>query len=137
MGLHYSAGAGQSLFSHRLLRTMWKSSRYILDAFAGEYDGRLLLESNGPNEAGIFRRLDKLRDRCFPDDPASGAHRAYEAVDKEKDRSGCLLCLSVLALVAAIIKTYAMKALSQVSDYTCRSRPARIQPCFYADSSKR
>ena len=93
MGLHYSAGAGQSLFSHRLLRTMWKSSRYILDAFAGEYDGRLLLESNGPNEAGIFRRLDKLRDRCFPDDPASGAHRAYEAVDKEEDRSGVLTVL--------------------------------------------
>ena len=93
MGLHRSAGAGQFLVSHRLLRTMWKSSRYILDAFAGEHDGRLLLESRRPNEAWIFRRLDKLRDRCFPDDPASGTHRAYEAVDQEENRSGLSIVL--------------------------------------------
>jgi hypothetical protein len=38
---------------------------------------------------------------------------------KKKFGLACLLCLSVLALVASIVKTYAVKALSQVSDYTC------------------
>ena len=45
---------------------------------------------------------------------------------KKKIGLGCLLCLSVLALAASIVKTYAVKALSQVSDYTCRSRSAYI-----------
>jgi hypothetical protein len=40
---------------------------------------------------------------------------------KKKVGLACLLCLSVLALVASIVKTYAVKALSQVSDYTCMS----------------
>lgn len=34
-----------------------------------------------------------------------------------------LLCLSVLALVAAIVKTYEAKALSEVTDYTCVLSP--------------
>ena len=38
---------------------------------------------------------------------------------KKKVGLACLLCLSVLALVASIVKTYAVKALSQVTDYTC------------------
>lgn len=37
---------------------------------------------------------------------------------KNKIGLASLLCLSVVALVAAIVKTYAVKALSQVSDYT-------------------
>jgi len=38
---------------------------------------------------------------------------------KRKISVALLLCLSVLALVAAIVKTYEAKALSEVMDYTC------------------
>jgi hypothetical protein len=38
---------------------------------------------------------------------------------KKKIGLASLLCLSVLALVASIVKTYAVKSLSQVTDYTC------------------
>lgn len=39
---------------------------------------------------------------------------------KRKIGLACLMCLSAIALVASIVKTYAVKALSQVSDYTCK-----------------
>ncbi|KAI9695654.1 MAG: hypothetical protein M1820_008501 [Bogoriella megaspora] len=35
-----------------------------------------------------------------------------------KIATGCLLCLSILAMVASIVKTYEAKALSEVFDYT-------------------
>lgn len=39
---------------------------------------------------------------------------------KRKIGLAFLLCLSVLALAAAIVKTYEAKALSEVSDYSCK-----------------
>lgn len=39
---------------------------------------------------------------------------------KRKIGLGLLLCLSIVALAAAITKTYEAKALSEVSDYTCK-----------------
>lgn len=40
---------------------------------------------------------------------------------KKKIGLAFLLCLSILALTAAIVKTYEAKALSQVADYSCKS----------------
>lgn len=40
---------------------------------------------------------------------------------KKKFGLVCLLCLSIVALAASIGKTYEAKALSQVSDFTCKS----------------
>lgn len=40
---------------------------------------------------------------------------------KKKIGMGLLLCLSVLALTAAIVKTYEAKALGEVADYSCES----------------
>lgn len=37
-----------------------------------------------------------------------------------------LLCLSVLAMVASIVKTYEAKALSEVLDYTCSCTTPRL-----------
>lgn len=39
---------------------------------------------------------------------------------KKKTGLGFLLCLSILALTAAIVKTYEAKALSEISDYSCK-----------------
>lgn len=39
---------------------------------------------------------------------------------KKKIGLACLLCLSIVALSAAIGKTYEAKALSEVADYSCR-----------------
>lgn len=40
---------------------------------------------------------------------------------KTKIGLGLLLCLSMLAMVASIVKTYEARALSAVLDYTCKS----------------
>lgn len=45
---------------------------------------------------------------------------------KKKIGLGFLLCLSVLALAAAVVKTYEAKALSEVSDYTCASSSQQV-----------
>ena len=39
---------------------------------------------------------------------------------KRKLGLACLLCLSVAALAAAVVKTYFMKSFSEVTDYTCK-----------------
>ena len=44
---------------------------------------------------------------------------------KKKVGLGFLLCLSILALTAAVVKTYEAKALSEVTDYSCKNNPSR------------
>ena len=44
---------------------------------------------------------------------------------KRKIGLAFLLCLSIVALAAAIIKTYSMRELSRVSDYTCKFNTCR------------
>ena len=50
---------------------------------------------------------------------------------KKKIGLAFLLCLSILALAASIVKTYEAKALSEVIDFTCASTRTTI--CFLND----